>query len=212
MAYKDPEKARARNVAYYAAHREENSAKCAAYRAAHLEERRAKDRAYRAAHAEEIRAYRVAYRAAHGEELRQRDAAYHAANRVVQLARRAAYYAAHREHASLWNAAYRAAHPEQGAAHTSRRKAAKRGVPINDFTAAQWREMQAAYDHRCAYCDKRAKGHLTQDHITPLSKGGSNTLANIIPACHSCNSSKQAGPVLSPVQPLLLSLAPAKKR
>lgn len=28
------------------------------------------------------------------------------------------------------------------------------------------------------------------DHIIPLSRGGDNTLANVAPACSSCNSSK----------------------
>jgi hypothetical protein len=101
---------------------------------------------------------------------------------------------------------------QKHAVRQSRRRAHKRHVPINDFTAAQWKEMQAIYDHRCVYCGKRAKGHLTQDHLTPLSKGGSHTAINILPACRRCNSQKRAGAVLRPVQPLLLTIAPQKPR
>jgi hypothetical protein len=92
------------------------------------------------------------------------------------------------------------------------RRAQRQNAAINDLTAAQWREIQEVYDHRCVYCGKRRKGRLTQEHLTPLSKGGDHTAANVVPACKTCNSRKQAGPVLRPVQPLLLTLAPAKKK
>ena len=97
-----------------------------------------------------------------------------------------------------------AANPQRYCAASKRHEALKRGALISDFTAEQWRDMQTAYNHRCAYCGKRAKRHLTQDHITPLSKGGSHTLNNIVPACKSCNSKKHIGPPPVPVQPLLL--------
>jgi 5-methylcytosine-specific restriction endonuclease McrA len=80
---------------------------------------------------------------------------------------------------------------------------------MNDFTEAEWQAMKAHYNHRCAYCGKRQK-RLTQDHITPLSKGGSHTATNIVPACRSCNARKGTRPPLRPVQPLLFALeAPA---
>ena len=45
---------------------------------------------------------------------------------------------------------------------------------------------------------------LEMDHITPLSKGGDHTASNIVPCCRSCNAKKGTGPVLKPVQPMLL--------
>ena len=66
-----------------------------------------------------------------------------------------------------------------------------------------WHILKAFYHHRCVYCGKKPK-RLSQDHLTPISKGGQGTVHNIVPACISCNSRKRHGPVLCPVQPLLL--------
>lgn len=88
--------------------------------------------------------------------------------------------------------------------HSNKRyRARKRGAAINDFTLEQWKTIKQHYKHRCAYCGKKSHD-LTQDHITPLSKGGNHTMSNIVPACTSCNSKKKDRPVLAPVQPLLL--------
>jgi hypothetical protein len=84
-----------------------------------------------------------------------------------------------------------------------RRRAQKLGAPRNDLTRAEWEEIKAHYGYRCVYCDRQMQ-RLEQDHITPLSKGGSHTKQNVVPCCRSCNSKKHAGPVLTPVQPLLL--------
>ena len=160
--------------------------------------------AWRLKHLERIQAYERARYAANPEKKRARANTYRLANPEKNRARKAAERVANRDKYRARDAAYQAAHPEQMAAYAAAKRARKANAPINDFTAAQWREMQAAYDHRCAYCGKRAKGRLTQDHITPLSKGGNHTLSNIVPACRSCNSRKGARPPLIAVQPLLL--------
>ena len=74
--------------------------------------------------------------------------------------------------------------------YTKRKRANKSGCFLNDFTEDLWKIMQDAYAHRCVYCRKPHK-KLTQDHIIPLSKGGSHAAGNIVPACQSCNSIKR---------------------
>jgi 5-methylcytosine-specific restriction endonuclease McrA len=39
-------------------------------------------------------------------------------------------------------------------------------------------------------CCGRPDVKLTQDHVVPLARGGSNLIDNIQPLCASCNSSK----------------------
>jgi 5-methylcytosine-specific restriction endonuclease McrA len=59
---------------------------------------------------------------------------------------------------------------------------------VGFFTAEEWRELVAQYDHACAYCG--AIGPLEQDHRLPLARGGTNWIGNIVPACRVCNARK----------------------
>lgn len=113
------------------------------------------------------------------------------------------YYENHKETRKAYVKEWRTRNPERHSAHNQTRRARKANAPINDFTAEQWAAMKEHYGHRCVYCGKKSQ-RLTQDHITPISQGGSHTLANIVPSCKTCNSRKSAGPPLVPVQPLLL--------
>lgn len=47
--------------------------------------------------------------------------------------------------------------------------------------------LMEEFEGKCAYCDKPANSF---DHIIPISKGGKTEPWNIVPACRSCNSSK----------------------
>jgi 5-methylcytosine-specific restriction endonuclease McrA len=89
--------------------------------------------------------------------------------------------------------AWRVKNPEKRAEMEKRRSARKRGASACDFTSSQWEAMKKASGYRCVYCGGRP-ARLTQDHTIPLSKGGSHTASNIVPACQPCNSRKSAGP------------------
>ena len=48
-----------------------------------------------------------------------------------------------------------------------------------------------AFGRCCAYCHSPIDGQPDPDHVLALSRGGSNTLTNILPACRACNSDKR---------------------
>ena len=57
------------------------------------------------------------------------------------------------------------------------------------FTAREWELRKQEFDYRCAYCGRKST-KLTADHYIPLSKGGTNYIDNIVPACIKCNKHK----------------------
>ena len=124
-------------------------------------------------------------------------------NQEKILAKSALYRVNNKSSIKESNKKYLKAHPEMVSIFSHRRRARKLNSPVNDFTATQWKAMKEQYKHCCAYCNRKMQ-HLEMDHITPLSKGGSHTLSNIVPACRSCNAHKSAGPILKPVQPMFL--------
>jgi 5-methylcytosine-specific restriction endonuclease McrA len=84
-------------------------------------------------------------------------------------------------------AEYLASHPEVRRAkdHGYRaRKAAAGG----SFTGKEWLELVATYAGLCGYCGRAAR--LEPEHRTPLSRGGDNSISNIIPSCRNCNAKK----------------------
>ncbi|MGI9577908.1 MAG: HNH endonuclease [Microthrixaceae bacterium] len=58
----------------------------------------------------------------------------------------------------------------------------------NDLSDEQWEALLVAWNG-CAYCGT-ADVPLQKDCVLALSRGGSYTLANVVPACRSCNASK----------------------
>jgi 5-methylcytosine-specific restriction endonuclease McrA len=58
----------------------------------------------------------------------------------------------------------------------------------NDLSDEQWAALKAGWGG-CAYCGATDKP-LQRDCVLALSRGGRYTLANIVPACGSCNASK----------------------
>lgn len=59
------------------------------------------------------------------------------------------------------------------------------------YTYSQWRGLIKFYGSRCYWCQKRlTEQTASRDHLVPLSTGGEDVLANIVPACFPCNSSR----------------------
>lgn len=73
-------------------------------------------------------------------------------------------------------------------ARAARRRKSRMDRADNDLTAAQWTSIQEAWGG-CAYCGKSDEA-MQRDCVLPISRGGRYTVANVVPACRSCNASK----------------------
>ena len=69
----------------------------------------------------------------------------------------------------------------------AKRRARMNSAP-GSVTAQQIADLFAVWQC-CAYC-RRSDCKLTIDHVQPLTRGGSNDISNLVPACRSCNSRK----------------------
>lgn len=74
----------------------------------------------------------------------------------------------------------------------NKRNRLKRGA-IGSHSFEEWELLKAQYNWTCPACNKKEPViKLTEDHIIPLSKGGSDNIENIQPLCKSCNCRKHA--------------------
>lgn len=96
------------------------------------------------------------------------------------------HYQEHRGEHSTYTRQRRAANPGPHRGYEQRRRARKRGATIGPVDEAAIYER----DQVCIYCGSAED--LTLDHIVPLIAGGAHCEDNLVAACRSCNSSKQA--------------------
>lgn len=163
-----------RSHAWYLAHKELSKARSLAWKKEHPEQRKAKDAAWKLANPDKV-------------------AATHAASYRRHLAERTAtgatWRSKHKDEAYAARLAWDKIHPENVRAMAQRRRCRRKSVIINDLTADQWKGRVEEYGGLCAYC-LRPMPKVTLDHMTPLVRGGSHTLSNVVPCCKSCNSRK----------------------
>jgi 5-methylcytosine-specific restriction endonuclease McrA len=74
----------------------------------------------------------------------------------------------------------------------------RRHAPGDGYTLEQENQLLSDYGNRCVYCNKKIddRRYMTLDHVVALSRGGENSIENLVPACLSCNSSKRNKPLL----------------
>jgi len=84
----------------------------------------------------------------------------------------------------------------------NKKRALRKKNIIGVHTWQEWEELKKKYGHRCVVCgvselelQRRWSGSnfikLTEDHIVPIVKGGTDYINNIQPLCISCNAKKK---------------------
>ena len=127
------------------------------------------------------------------ERMREYDRSHRLANleaiRAKERERSRARYAAD---PAAWHAylkEWRRRNPDKSHAYvraaTIKRRRAAGG---QSFSAAEWMALLAHHGGACAYCG--GKVLIEIDHRIPPSRGGSNLIENILPACRRCNRRK----------------------
>lgn len=119
-----------------------------------------------------------------------RAAKYRAANPEKFLARTQAWRENNREHIRQYARDYRKAHPARNVANSHKWRARCADGVSPGVTSEQWQLKLKQFANRCAYCFV-AGVKLTRDHVRPVSKGGSDSFDNVVPACSKCNSTKK---------------------
>jgi len=99
---------------------------------------------------------------------------------------------AYRERTRAAAKAWAKEHPEYYRAAAKLRRARLRGVECT-LTQVEAKELFEEYAGLCAYCLTRA---TTLDHVVALASGGAHSKTNLVPACKTCNSSKNDRPLL----------------
>jgi 5-methylcytosine-specific restriction endonuclease McrA len=112
--------------------------------------------------------------------------------RAVELEQQREWYEANHElalaEAREFARARRQVDARQQREHGRRRYALRKGATlVESFTPEQLQQRLSMFAG-CWVCGG-AKEHV--DHVKPLNKGGAHCLANLRPACASCNASKQ---------------------
>ena len=92
---------------------------------------------------------------------------------------------------------------EHWQAVTHRRRAKEMQAGGRGVTRDEWFAIMKKWDYHCAYCGARrysllpngSKVKMTMDHVIAMPLG-KNEPCNILPACHSCNSSKSGNDLM----------------
>lgn len=155
------------------------------YRANDPERERKNWKIWQERNRDKLRAIQRTWRAKHSDKLKKNRRAWYVKNRArVHEYDQRRYWAdpvTARKRASDWNKK----NPDKVAERNRRYRDRKRGALRTERIAPSI--IAAIRRQRCTYCGGSGG---TVDHFIPLSRGGTDTLENLRPACITCNVSK----------------------
>lgn len=122
------------------------------------------------------------------EEVKRRSKDRYQQNREAKLATNQRWRVENPERMAELNKQWRSENPERARINSNKRRVRALGA-AGSHTAEEWEALKAMWGYRCAYCGI-ALDRFHEDHVVPLTKGGTDGIENILPSCGSCNHSK----------------------
>jgi 5-methylcytosine-specific restriction endonuclease McrA len=189
---------RAEQSAYYKQWRAKNIDHIREYQQRNLERRRSwpsnksprtaeARRTWRKKNADKIKEDWHKWSTANRDQLRASKRLRYSQNRAQRIEDARVYREKHRDQINAARREYCRVHPgvsREGRTKWRARKAGAQGT----HGVQEWLEKCELFAWCCAYCGQSRP--LSEDHKIPLSRGGSDDISNILPACQSCNSKK----------------------
>ena len=161
------------------------------YNQRNIENRKEYYRNYYRMNKEKVKKYNTEYYERNKDVIKENSRIYHSQYRDVILKKKRDYYKSNK--AEIYEAKKRSIKRNKihykilDAKHAHIRRQNKK-VGVCTLKSTEWTRTLKYFNHQCAYCGSAE--YLEQDHVIPVSRGGHYTPDNIIPACRSCNASK----------------------
>lgn len=141
-------------------------------------------RGWREENREKISAQRKAYRLANKEKIAQQQKEWRIKNVAYDRATSAQWRKDNPERFKEQMRNWRAKNKQRKQELEHRRRARKLNNGVYIISPKDMRKLSGP----CFYCE--SIDGVTMDHIIPISRGGTHSIGNLVPACKSCNSSK----------------------
>lgn len=181
---------------YYAANKERRRADARRYAAEHKEQRKESWKSYYAANKERLNAQHRAWIAKHKEHIKEYDKKRRDVNRDPDREASRLWRLANPERVKEYNKQWGLLNPDKWKRLNHNYRARKNGNG-GSYTIDELNRLFVEQEYLCYYCGKpffnntlNAEYHV--EHKTPLSRGGSNDILNIVIACPRCNLTKSA--------------------
>lgn len=163
----------------------------------------ARSKKWKDGHKEQVKKQRKRYLLAHLEHLKNCHKKWIKDNRIACRRYCKNYYAKNKKRLQTMNRKWKLEHKDYMKKYmqnednyskklflNSRRRALRKNAE-GSHTLEEWELLKKQYGFTCPSCKKKEPEiRLTEDHIIPLVKGGSDYIENIQPLCKSCNCSK----------------------